>query len=216
MSNQFDKIKKAYEDSFKEHGDSPASLLCPKGRQHLRFSALDDLLGQSRMSVLDYGCGLGHLFKYLTRQGFDVDYHGVDIVPSFVDHCIEKHGASARFDVIDPEADVTERYDIVFASGVFNIKSCDDAAEAKQYAFARIQQLYSISKKALVCDFLTSYVDFQQEGAQHISISDVADFCYESMTRRFVIRHDLLPYEFTLIARADNEIVRPDNVYSIA
>ena len=212
----FDNIRSAYERSFQEHGDSPASLLCPKGRQHLRFSALDPYVMSGRISVLDYGCGLGHLFDYLRNLGADIDYHGVDIVPAFIDACNEKYGDSARFSVIDPEVMIEDSYDVVFASGVFNLKSSADDQQSRNYALNRMCSLFRLSRRVFLCDFLTSYVDFQQDGAQHFTTSVISDFCVRNMTRRFVIRHDLLPYEFSLIARVDDEIVRPDNVYADA
>jgi SAM-dependent methyltransferase len=211
--HHFDDIRSAYQRSYRQHGDSPASLLCPKGRQHLRFSAIAPFAMNGRMSVLDYGCGLGHMLDYLLENGVDVDYHGVDIVPDFVDACREKHGDAARFDVIDPENAVEGSYDVVFASGVFNLKSSQDDRASRDYAFERIENLFGVSRRALICDFLTGYVDFQQGDAQHFSVSEISDFCVSSLTRRFVVRHDLLPYEFTLVAFSDDEILRPDNVY---
>jgi hypothetical protein len=93
------------------------------------------------------------------------------------------------------------------------MKSSDDDHVSREYAFDRIRSLFGISRRALVCDFLTGYVDFQQDGAQHFSVAEISDFCVSKLTRRFVIRHDLLPYEFSLIAITQDKIVRPDNVY---
>ena len=37
MEDSFKKIKKMYEDAYKEHGDSPSSLLTPKGKNENSF-----------------------------------------------------------------------------------------------------------------------------------------------------------------------------------
>lgn len=65
----------------------------------------------------------------------------------------------------------------------------------------------------MICDFLSQFVDYKQQDSMHFEIQEIADFCFKKLSRRFVIRHDLLPYEYTLIVYKDAEIVRPDNYY---
>jgi hypothetical protein len=88
-----------------------------------------------------------------------------------------------------------------------------DETESKGYAYAKLKELYAQTNQLLVCDFLSDYVDFKQEGAQHFSVEEISRFCYENLSRKFQIRHDVLPYEFTLIVWKDASIKRPDNVY---
>ena len=58
------KMIKTYKNQFKEHGNNPASLGCPKGRQELRFKALSKFLKKDS-SLLDFGCGFGDLLLFL-------------------------------------------------------------------------------------------------------------------------------------------------------
>ena len=67
----------------------------------------------------------------------------------------------------------------------------------------------------MICDFLSPFVDFKQDQAQHFEMDEVARFCSSQLTRRFVLRHDLLPYEFTLIAYRQEDIKRPENCFSV-
>ena len=210
---KFPQIVDLYTSEFRTHGDSPAAILSPKGRQHLRFRALDPLLGSGRVRILDYGCGLAHLFGHLQAAGKNVDYHGVDIVPAFIKANRAKY-RDARFDVIEPNREVIGEYDVVFASGVFNMRSSTDESASRQYALERMAQLFKLAKDAFVCDFASSFVNYRQEEGQHFDCGDIARFCADQLTRRFVIRHDLLPYEFTLIAYRNSEITRPANVYT--
>jgi len=218
MSHEgFDKIKEMYQGSFAQYGDSPASLLTPKGRQELRFRALDTFfLSGSKLRILDYGCGLGYLYDYLKSKGYNFDYVGVDIVPGFIEHCSSKLKCeNARFELITPDSLLSQDYDLVFSSGVFNIKSHEDDVLSKAYALARVKQLFSAAKGALVVDFLSPYVDFQQQDAQHFSIDEICTFVALNLSRRFMVRHDLLPYEYTLIAHVDSEIQRPENIFRV-
>lgn len=213
MTDRFNDIRGLYRQSFQQNGDSPASLLTPKGRQDLRFGVLDPFVARDGASLLDYGCGLGHLLEHLLAQHRRIDYCGVDMLPEFVQACRDKHAAPARFELIDPSQPLAERHDIVFASGVFNLRSHAAAELSRDYALQRLAQMFDAAREVLVCDFLSSLVDFEQDGAQHFSPGEIADFCGARLTRRFQLRHDLLPYEFTLIAWRDNVISRPDNRY---
>ncbi|HDZ08448.1 class I SAM-dependent methyltransferase [Pseudohongiella sp.] len=214
MTEQFERIKNQYAESFRVHGDSPASLLTPKGRNELRFRAIDPFVLRRGARVLDYGCGLGYLYQYLVEAGCEIEYFGVDILPEFIDACREKY-PSANFMHIDADEDVDGMYDVVFSSGVFNLCTSTDTAKSKEYALHRIEKLFSVAGDVLVCDFLSSFVDFQQADAQHFSVGEIADFCVTKLGRRFQFRHDLLPYEFTMIAWKDSEIKRPENIYEV-
>ena len=209
----FEEIKGMYVEALRRHGDSPASLLTPKGRSHLRFRAIKEQVNKNGLKILDYGCGLGFLYDYLSKTKFSFEYTGIDIVPQFIDSCKLKY-PKACFDVIDPTRPICGEYDIVFASGVFNLITHDSEIISKEYALERIEYLFSITNKILVCDFLSSLVDFKQYKAQHFSPSEIVEFCSNKLSRRFKLRHDLLPYEMTLIVWKNDEIHRPDNIYS--
>lgn len=213
MSERFGQIQNMYGRSYREHGDSPSALLTPKGRGALRFRAILPYLGPGQTSVLDYGCGLGYLFDYLSSQEADIRYTGLDMVPEFVAACQAKFGDRASFRQIQVDAPLDEQHDIVFASGVFHIRSHDSRDQAVQYAFDRIETLFASARKMLICDFQSPFVDFQQDDALHFGLDEVANFCAGRLTRRFVLRHDLLPYEFMLFAFKDDTIKRPDNVF---
>jgi SAM-dependent methyltransferase len=215
MNNKFQEIRSLYKSSYETHGDSPASLLTPKGRGNLRYRALESLITRPGMSLLDYGCGLGYLLEYLTGLGKKVSYTGVDVIPEFVAKCREKYCDTAQFLILDPTEPIPGAYDIVFASGVFNLKTHNNEDESIEYATTRVRELFYSSRVALVCDFLSPYVDFQQPGAQHFPTGFISDFCARELTRRFEIRHDFLPYEYTLIAWRNDSIERPQNIFKV-
>ena len=209
----FEEIKGMYVEALRCHGDSPASLLTPKGRSHLRFRAIKEQVNKNGLKILDYGCGLGYLYDYLSKTKFSFEYTGIDMVPQFIDSCKSKY-PKACFDLIDPTRPICGEYDIVFASGVFNLMTHDSEIISKEYALERIEYLFSLTNDILVCDFLSSLVDFKQSKAQHFSPSEIVEFCSNKLSRRFKLRHDLLPYEMTLIVWKNDEIHRPDNIYS--
>jgi hypothetical protein len=209
----FERLSQLYNNAFMMHGDSPSALLTPKGRQALRYRAIDPFMECVGTRILDYGCGLGYLLDYLSIHFTNFNYYGVDFVDSFIQQCKAKHGSS-EFSTINPADPIKGDYDIVFASGVFNISTHSDELSSRLYTYSRLQELFSLASNVLICDFPSSNVDFRLPEAQHFSPMEISKFCMESLSRRFLIRHDLLPYEFTLIAFKDDSIKRPENLYN--
>lgn len=214
MESNFKRIQAMYEDGYERHGDSPAALLTPKGRHELRFRSIDSFLsGNQNLSVLDYGCGLGYLNDYISARFSNISYSGMDIVPAFIEACKNKFTPNNNFFLIDPTLPVKASYDIVFASGVFNIQMKNSKEQSKAYSLSKLKELFTAAEQVLICDFLSPFVDFQEEDALHFTVDEITRFCAENLSRRFVIRHDLLPYEFTLVVYKNASIERPGNYY---
>ena len=211
----FTKIKEMYRDSFDKHGDSTHALLTPKGRQEERFGTVIEYL-KAGDRVLDFGCGLGYFYDYLTRKGIsDINYHGVDMSEEFINTCNKNFKSdNCRFDLVEPKSQLQETYDVVFCSGVFNINYSTDPDTHRIYVYQKLKNLFNISQRVLICDFLSPNVDFRQTDSYHVDLPSLMEFCQKNLSRRWQLRHDILPYEVTLIAYADDHINRSDNTYS--
>lgn len=212
MDKGFKQIIEQYTQSHQTYGDTPHAIMTPKGRNDLRYSPITSFINHGTQSLLDYGCGIGLLYNYIKLNGWSIDYTGYDITPSFIKSC-EFNCPDGDFKLIEPDQEIHQMFDIVFASGVFNLKSSNSDINSKEYTFDRIAKLFEATNNVLICDFLSDNVDYRQDGAQHFSASDIASFCQQRLTRKFMIRHDILPYEFTLIAFKDDSILRPSNIY---
>lgn len=214
MTYKFEQIKADYHAKFEEFGVSSAAMLMPKGRHDARFSVVAEHLRKlNNPTLLDYGCGLGFLHDYLNEQKVSNRYFGVDMTRSFIESSRARVGSSARFEVIDPEEVLTEEFDVVYASGVFNLQSAKSEADSLAYVRKRLVNLLDISKKLLIVDFLSPDVDFEQEGSQHIDYRLVLDWLVPSFSRRWVVRHDYLPYEYTIIIFKDDQTEKPLNIF---
>jgi hypothetical protein len=65
----------------------------------------------------------------------------------------------------------------------------------------------------MIIDFLSPDVDFQQETSQHIDYRMVLDWLVPGSSRRWILRHDYLPYEYSLVMFKNDEVSHPDNVF---
>jgi hypothetical protein len=208
-----DEIKKSYKISFSEHGDSPSAVQWPKGRQEERFKALTQFIPKGRsFSILDFGCGLAHLKDYLDRNYSEVNYTGVDMVDEFISFNRKKYPGTT-FMMPEEFHESTEKYDYVVASGVFNILYKETLEAHQEEVFRIFKGLFLKTNDYIAVDFLTNRVDFQQPTSYHSSPEYVLQRLLNQFSRRVIINHSYLPYEFCLTVFRDDTISRPDNIY---
>jgi SAM-dependent methyltransferase len=201
-----------YEGRLKRFGYSPESLGWGRhGRQEVRFSVLADYaLCNRTVSILDVGCGFADLYDFLRARGWGGIYTGLDIVPGLLQ---EAHRRHPLLDL--HEADITEigdslpQYDVVVASGVFNAEL--RAGDNRTHISESLNAMWDRARHHVAVDFLSTIVDFQQEGAWH------TDPCWalqlaRRFSRRVLLRHDYMPYEFALFVFKDDSI-SPRNVF---
>jgi trans-aconitate methyltransferase len=207
-------IKKIYKEAFKSNGDSPSSVLWPKGRQELRFHALTKNIAYEKraFSVLDFGCGLAHLKPFLDKHYKDIEYTGVDVVEEFIDHNSKKHKDSSFYLAHEFE-NLDKKFDYVFASGVFNILYDKDELIHSKQVFEIIVKLFERANCYLAVDFMTDRVDFKDGRSFHANPEEMLRLFLKNISRRVIIDHSYLPYEFSITAFKNDIIKRPDNIY---
>lgn len=214
MSFMINKIIEDYSKSFMTHGDSPKSVMWPKGRQEERFEALLRFMPkENHFSILDYGCGLAHLIEYLEKKFKKFDYTGCDIVNDFIEHNSKKYKQSNFFNSRNKK--INMEYDYTVVSGAFNILYYDDEVEHKKVVFETIKTLFKHTNKILSINFMTDQVDFKSPKAYHQNVKELYDFCYENITKRLNIDQTYMPYEYTITLFCDQEIQIPVNTYNV-
>jgi hypothetical protein len=201
-----------YQRAFSEHGDTPAGVMWPRGRQALRFDALTRHFSDDGFSILDYGCGLSHLKEYLDQRFKRYEYLGADLVPEFVRAATTKY-PDARVVLVRSHADVSEQVDHVVISGTFNIIDGVDRAVYIDRIQSALLHLFSLARISLSVNFMTDRVDFVQSHALHMNVEEMMDFTRRKLSPRLRVDESYMPYEFTLVVIKDCEVVRPENIY---
>lgn len=88
--------------------------------QEVRFQKLLEIGVKSENSILDYGCGFGHLLQYMNNNDFKVSrYTGIDISYNHIKNARILYPNNDFF--ISEIYDVIDTHDYVLASGVFTI-----------------------------------------------------------------------------------------------
>ena len=118
-----------------------------KETQYKRFEALFGVGITDNTSLLDYGCGLGHLNDYINLNGYkNINYTGIDINPNYITYAIMRYPGQ-RFLCTDIEP-IDEKFDYVIGSGVFTIIiELNDVIK-------KIEKAYEICNKSVAFNFL--------------------------------------------------------------
>lgn len=202
-----------YKQAFESFGDTPNSVLWPKGRQDERFEALTKHIQKNSFSILDFGCGLAHLKPYLDTKFTDFDYIGADIVADFIKNNQEKYPKS-EFLKIEKVQDIQQSYDYIVSSGAFNMLYVEDINAHKKIVFDTLKYLFEKTNVLLSVNFMRDEVDFIQQGAYHQNINEIYSFVINNLSKRLVIDTSYMPYEYTITIFKQQEITRPDNMYA--
>jgi len=160
--------------------------------------------------ILDLGCGYADLYNWLIEKGWKGRYSGFDIVPKHVEV------AKSRFPELEiKEIDILEKtienkFDYVFACGIMNAKVLEENNEL--YIERMLTKMFELSRVGVASDFLSPYVDFQGPWAYHPKMEVILNIV-RRLSKRFIIRHDYMPYEFTIYIYKDDTINTELNVF---
>lgn len=194
-----DAIIEHYTGLYHQHGIHPASIGWPKGRQNVRFQVMTEIGNLNNSKILDVGCGFGDLLTFLQSKRIRTKYVGVDINPLFIRIAKQRHPRK-MFHVIDIEKKkFRAKFDWVFAIGTTNM------AGSHEYIANLLKEMFRISKKGIAMDFMSTYVDFKRPHSFHASPEQVFQIA-KKLSKRVVIRHDYLPFEFCVYIYKDNRL----------
>jgi len=195
-SFNIDKAAELYNSRFDEFGRQIKTVGwgCEKD-QKLRFEVLFRGLNPKGKTILDVGCGLGDLIKFLEEKtDGDFQYIGIDVAEKLISDAISTHFKSGReFYTGDIFAVTLPKIDIAVLSGALSLK----VDGIQQYAFKTMKKMFEISQEAACLNFLSRYVDFELEKNQHYQPEEVFSRAKE-FSKRVNLINDYPLYEFTI------------------
>lgn len=200
----YDEIRTCTESYFDRIGDHPTGVGWPNEADALvRYQVMLDVIRESPaqpLTLLDFGCGLGHLYEYLQSQSLPmIDYVGVDLSDRFVQQCRSKH-PGVQFCCYDllKNSERTPQFDYAVINGVFTSK-CSMTFE-QMFSFVReiVTTLFLKANCGLAFNTISKHVDWERDDLFHLPLDDLAAFLCKDVSRNFVIRNDYGLYEQTI------------------
>ena len=195
------KIIDRYSNEIKKYGlKDRRSLFWTKDKQDIRFDILlDEKLKCSKMSILDYGCGVSDLQDYLVRNRYNLIYNACDINSEFVQESLSRYPEENIFHISNVD-DLVDNFDIILVSGTFNLIAIDDDNAIYNYVLANIVKLFNKTNYMLTINFLShkTDVEYQYEGHFYLDPMKLYEYASKNMSNRIKVDSSSLPYEITM------------------
>lgn len=206
----YKEIIKHYEKCFDEFGDSPKGVDWTKEEQvDTRYQVMIESIYfyeksfnlSEKVSVLDYGCGLSHLYNFILKKNLNnIDYTGLEISEKFFNESKKKYPKNKYIfgDILKEPSILKINYDYIILNGVFTEKRQLTYDYMFEYLKKMISIIFTKSKKAIAFNVMSKQVDWEVDTLFHVPIDDMANFLTKKITRNFIIRNDYGLYEYTV------------------
>jgi len=170
-----------------------------KEAQFKRFHVLSENINLSNKTVLDVGCGLGDLYRHLqAERNIPKQYTGTDLVEPMIELAkIQQPNCEFICCDIFAEPPANRKFDVVYCSGIFNLKT-EDNMHYLEFVVESVKKLLSENGK-IVFNFLNERVEQQYDHCFYYSPEEVKATISKSFEKIKVI-DDYLINDFTVVA----------------
>ena len=195
-----------FERLLDTHGDSPRSLDWSADGQRERFRVISGMAGLSGenycASVLDVGCGLGHLEGYLRGRGFVGRYVGIDVSEKMIEAARRVHPPRRVPTMWDPPVFLVgdaldgafPAADVVLSSGMLNVERGDNEAAMERL----LRASFEACGIACAVNMLSTRSPRERRDDRHYYDPGWAIRMALAISPRAVLRHDYRDNDFTI------------------
>jgi SAM-dependent methyltransferase len=197
-------IAKHYDSCFKKFGNSHLGVDWPNySDAQKRYNVMFDLFSSEKelenISVLDFGCGLGHFLNWMNEYSIEKPkYFGLDINKSFFDFCENNFQNNTFFNkdiLVDNDIPT---FDYIICNGVFTEKRELTHQEMFDFMTKCLITLWDKTKKGIAFNVMSKFVDWERDDLFHLSLDELGWFLKKSLSKDFVVRYDYGLYEYTI------------------
>ena len=163
-----EKIIDRYSKRLKEHGTSPKTLGWDKERHFLRYHILLSLWKLNKNTkLLDFGCGFGDLYDYLSINKIYLKYEGVDINHDLIKAGKEIYPGANLICNDFLNCQTNNVYDYIISSGVHNLKINDNWGFIEK----TFDKFNRCAKKGFAINFISNKVQKELKKASILYLS---------------------------------------------
>jgi SAM-dependent methyltransferase len=195
------KIAKQYDELVEKHGFDRHSLHCDGARydvthQDFKFQFVMDQLAE-KDSLLDVGCGLGHLADYCGMQGWKGEYTGLDLSQKMVETTKKRLNMVNIFEKDILEGSYEKKHDVV--ASIATLQERPQFQEPVIYLEEMINKMFEISTKAIVFDvFSNRFTDFENPNNLYVDpYLFIQTLC--NITNNFIIFNHYNSYQMMIV-----------------
>ena len=206
LATHYDQLVKKFGNNVRSSQQSTAASR--KKRLEILIQYLDI---KKKNSILDFGCGTGFLYKHLKILGFKGSYTGIDISPEAIklSKKLYKNNKNCNFVLANIlKKKMKKKFDYVLINGTFNNNTKNNWIWMKK----SLVRLFSITRKAIIFNNLSYYVDYYDKKLFYIKPEKVFSFCKNELGKKIILNNsytlkkNTIPYEFTTcVIRTDDK-----------
>jgi SAM-dependent methyltransferase len=207
------KISEGYENELEKYQTGSRAVGWPRQEDVAkRFKVILDIIkfdtmkSDHQVSIVDIGCGLGHLLEFINEQAItSIEYSGLDISLKYIDRCKNIFPDHDFFccDLLTEE--FNKKFDFAVMNGLFTQKFSMEQDDMFTFLKLILKKVFPLVHRGLAFNVMSPYVDFKKDGAFHLEINQLSEFIITNLSRNFVIRHDYGLYEYTCYIYKDNQ-----------
>ncbi|NER20244.1 MAG: class I SAM-dependent methyltransferase [Symploca sp. SIO1C2] len=198
-----------YESCLEKYGDTHLGVDWPNQQDiETRYRVMLEVIKQNfpgQVTLLDFGCGTSHLYKYILEQRlhskpkyYEIEYSGLDLSDKFVQLSQKKFPSNNYYclDIMEDSVTLPE-FDYIVMNGVFTEKRELSFDEMLTYFQNVVSKVFSKTRIGIAFNVMSKQVDWERDDLFHLSFDVLASFLTKNISRSFTIRHDYRLYEYT-------------------
>lgn len=199
---KYDTIIKHYENCLEKHGDTALGVDWHDKEDVVkkRYQIMLDIIPNNETkTLLDFGCGLGHLLEYIKENNLThIEYNGLDISKKFID-VVSKKFNDTKFYHLDILGDNSiPQFDYIIMNGIFTEKRELSFEEMFEYFQKLLSVVFKKCNSGVAFNVMSKEVDWEREDLFHLPMNLLAGFLTKNLSRNFIIRNDYGLYEYTV------------------
>lgn len=200
---RYQSIISHYEACLERHGDTHLGVDWPVKEDVIkRYRVMLDLIRENdtKISLLDFGCGAAHLFDYISdKEMRNISYSGLDISEKFIGLCKNKYPNIPFYclDILAPNSRIPN-VDYIIMNGVFTEKQSLSHEEMFTYFKSMLKKVFLHAKKGVAFNVMSKQVEWERDDLFHLPLDQMATFVTKQLGRHFVVRNDYGLYEYTV------------------
>jgi SAM-dependent methyltransferase len=186
------------------YGDN-AQGACYRNEEEARrkYALMLELIRErdERVTLLDFGCGLAHLYDYIETlpDASLIQYTGLDLSPAYLGVARRRRPEAnlVHMNVLESEALLPE-FDYVIANEIFNCRGNIPLGPWTEYWREMVTLLFRHARRGLAFDVMSKIVDWERDDLFHLSLDAMAEFVGRRLSRHFIVRHDYGKYHYAV------------------
>ncbi len=190
-----EKIKNYYEFFLKKYKKGHKAVNWKSQKtQEIRFEKIIEIQNLKGLSILDVGCGLGHLRKYMKKKKIDCSYKGIDISELMIRSAKKYNNNSKNFfaiNILNKKKRLNFlKSDYVINCGLFTVKANYTNDQWWKFIKKTLLKMFYLSKKGIVFNLLTENVDYKDKHLYYASQKQIMSFIKNYLSEKIVCKRN--------------------------